>query len=158
MEGEDSRLVPAGKRVGNQKVSEDESLTNSSMTNTTAVQRQQQYLDGQHYLQPSLHQLQQQQLMTSQLSSLPQQQIVLQQLQQSSVHQQLSPMQQLQLQQLLHHQPHPHMHQPYPHMQPPHPSMPMQNSSMTPTDPAQQQKKSDSDKRFLAVMAFLGVN
>jgi hypothetical protein len=129
------------------------------MTNTTAMQRQQPYLDGQRYQQPSLHQLQQQQLMTSQLSSLPQQQIVLQQLQQSSVHQQLSPMQQLQLQQLMHHQPHPHMQQPYPHMQQPyHPSMPMQNSSMTPTVLAQQQKKSDSDKRFLAVMAFLGVN
>ena len=122
------------------------------MTNTTAMQRQQPYLDGQCYQQPSLHQLQQQQLMTSQLSSLPQQQIVLQQLQQSSVHQQLSPMQQLQLQQLMHPQPHPHMQQPY------HPSMSMQNSSLTPTDPAQQQKKSDSDKRFLDVMAFLGVN
>jgi hypothetical protein len=77
----------------------------------------------------------------------------MQQLQQSSVHQHLPPMQQ---------QPHPLMQPPYPLMQQlqhPYPAMGMmqQQMPMMPYYPPQQERvNSDDHKKFLAVMAFLG--
>ena len=130
------RVVPAGDEV-----------------TISAMQRQQfsgNAGDGQHY-QPTLQQMQQQQLVPSQSSV--QQQIFMQQLQQSSVHQHLPPMQQ---------QPHPLMQPPYPLMQQlqhPYPAMGMmqQQMPMMPYYPPQQERvNSDDHKKFLAVMAFLG--
>jgi hypothetical protein len=43
-------------------------------------------------------------------------------------------------------QPYPHMHQPYPHMQQPYP----------PSLPMKQENNKSNERRYLALMAFLG--